>query len=105
MKTRNSLAAIIGLWFAVSPWILGFSYLPGVFWTCLVFGFVQLASSILALKQSKWNVLQNWLSLVTGIWFAIFPLNFSFSFSDTWTISIFGILTVIINLWNMDSTM
>jgi hypothetical protein len=102
MPIRNSIAAVLGLWFICTPWVLGFSHLPAVVWTSTIIGFVQLASALLALKKSGLNILHNWLMLLTGIWFAIFSMTFSMSFSGTWTIGIFGIVTVIFVLWNMD---
>jgi hypothetical protein len=105
MKTRNLLASIIGIWFIVSPWVLGFSNHAGILWTSVIFGVIQLISSLLALKKSNLNVLENWLTLIVGLWFTIFSLNFSLSFSETWVIGFFGLVTVVLDLWNMDSTL
>lgn len=105
MKTRNSLAAMIGLWFIVSPWVLGFSNLSVIVWTSVIFGTIQLLCSLLALKKSKLNVLENWFTLLTWIWFAIFSMTFSLVFSETWSIGILGLLTVVLDMWNMDTTL
>jgi hypothetical protein len=105
MKTRNVLCSLTGIWFIVAPWVLGLSLTASMIWTSTIFGAIQLVSSALALKKSNWTVLQNWLTLLTGIWFAVFSINFSLSFSQTWTIGMLGIVTIIMTLWTMDQTM
>ncbi|MEK3915368.1 SPW repeat protein [Paenibacillus sp. FSL H7-0331] len=105
MRTRNSLTALFGFWFVISPWVLGLSNLSVVVWTSVCLGTLQLCASLLALKKSKFNVLENWFTLLTGLWFAIFSINFSLSFSQTWTVGILGLLTVALVLWNMDTTL
>ncbi|WP_240417497.1 SPW repeat domain-containing protein [Paenibacillus periandrae] len=105
MKTRNVLTALFGFWFVISPWVLGLTIHPVIVWTSLCLGMLQLCASLLALKKSKLNILENWLTLLTGLWFAIFSINFTLSFSQTWSVGLLGILTVALVLWNMDTTL
>ncbi|NHN31795.1 SPW repeat domain-containing protein [Paenibacillus agricola] len=105
MRTRNLIASAFGIWFIFAPWVLGLSNDSAIVFTSALFGVVQSVASCLALKKSSFNVLENWVSLLTGIWFAIFSISFSLSFSATWTIGVLGICTVCLNLWNMDSTL
>ncbi|GMA49947.1 hypothetical protein GCM10025857_13040 [Alicyclobacillus contaminans] len=105
MKWRNWINALIGIWFILAPWLLGFSHLSGATWTSVVIGLVQTAASIWAAYEEKvgWATWQNWVSLITGLWFIIqpFALSLTANGAETWTGVILGIVTIILNLWTM----
>lgn len=106
MKWRNGLAAIIGIWFIISPWIFDYSDQEGALWTSVAVGAVLLIVSGWALFQedsSGWAVWQTWVSLLAGIWFVIHPFIFSLESGAMWTTVIVGAVTIILNLWTMAS--
>jgi hypothetical protein len=103
MKTRNVLSALIGLWFIIAPWAVGFSDHSGAVWVSLIFGIVQLLVSLWAYGKSGWNVWQNWVTVITGILFIILPFSSSLSSGETWASVILGLLTVIFSFWNLGS--
>jgi hypothetical protein len=102
MKLRisiNSLAALIGVWFIIAPWVVNFSDDTGALWTSVIIGAVQVISSLLGFVGSGWNALQNWISLLTGVWFIIFPFIYTVDNGGLWASVVLGAVTVIINLW------
>ncbi|OAB40562.1 hypothetical protein PMSD_01260 [Paenibacillus macquariensis subsp. defensor] len=107
MKWRNGLAAIIGIWFIISPWIFDYSDQKEALWTSVIVGAVLLIVSGWALCQedsSGWAVWQTWVSLLAGIWFVIHPYVFSLDSETMWTTVILGAVTIILNLWTMASS-
>ncbi|MDQ0189025.1 SPW repeat protein [Alicyclobacillus cycloheptanicus] len=104
MKWRNGLAALIGIWFIISPWVFHYADETAPLWTSIVLGAIQLIASgwATALKDtSGWKVWQTWVSLVMGAWFIVQPFVFSLSSAETWTSVILGAITMILNLWTM----
>lgn len=45
MKTRGLINAVIGMWFVIAPWMLGFSYDAGATSSSIVFGTLQVIMS------------------------------------------------------------
>lgn len=104
MKWRNGLAAIIGIWFIISPWIFDYSDQEGALWTSIIVGAVLLIVSgwAVCLKDSSgWAVWQTWISLLAGVWFVIHPFVFSLESEALWTTVVLGAVTIILNLWTM----
>jgi hypothetical protein len=103
MKLRisiNSLAALIGVWFIVAPWVVDFSDDKNALWTSVIIGAVQVISSLIGFAGSGWTAWQNWISLLAGVWFIIFPFIYdSLDTGETWTSVILGAVTVLLNLW------
>lgn len=104
MKWRNGLAALIGIWFIISPWVFHYSDHTGAVWTSVVLGAIQLIASAWAMFKedtSGWKVWQTWGSLIMGVWFIIQPFAFSLGTSEVWISVILGAVTIILNLWTM----
>lgn len=105
MKWRNGLNAIIGVWFIIAPWVLGFADVSGAVWTSVVFGAIQVIASVWAayVDRPNWRVWQNWVSFVTGVWFILQPfvLSLTGNEGEVWTSVILGIVTAVLNLWTM----
>jgi hypothetical protein len=104
MKLRisiNSLAALIGVWFIVAPWVVNFSDDKGALWTSVIIGAVQVISSLLGFTGSGWTAWQNWISLLAGAWFIIFPFIYSLDTGETWASVVLGAVTVLLNLWSL----
>ncbi|KMY51578.1 SPW repeat protein [Peribacillus loiseleuriae] len=103
MKTRSVLNALIGVWFFIAPWVLGFSDQTGALWLSVVFGIIQIIAAWCGYNKSGWNSWQNWVSVVTGVWFVIFPFIYSISNGAVWSSVILGLVTILFSLWNMGS--
>jgi hypothetical protein len=104
MKVRisiNSLAALIGVWFIIAPWVVNFSDDSGALWTSVIIGAVQVISSLLGFSGSGWTAWQNWISLLAGVWFIIFPFVYTLKTGEIWASVVLGAVTVIISLWSL----
>jgi hypothetical protein len=104
MMWKNWVNAVIGLWFIVAPWALGFSDKTAAVWTSVIFGLVQLIASAWAATEKNhtgWKSWQNWVSLIMGVWFIIQPFALSLNSGEKWSSVILGLITVLLNLWSM----
>ncbi|MCZ8512255.1 hypothetical protein O9H85_07405 [Paenibacillus filicis] len=102
MTTRNLLAALIGVLFMSGPWWMHFDRLESAVMSSLIAGFIQLASSLLALGKTGWNAWPNWLSLLCGVWFIMFPMSYMLGTWETVFYLTFGVVTVLLNYFNMN---
>ncbi|GAB1806171.1 MULTISPECIES: SPW repeat protein [Priestia] len=103
MKTRGIINAIIGIWFVIAPWMLGFSYDAGATSASIVFGILQVITSLLGANKSGWNSWQNWISLISGLWFVLFPFIYSLTDEVLWSSIILGLMTGLFSLWSLNS--
>ncbi|MFF2445098.1 SPW repeat protein [Priestia megaterium] len=103
MKTRGILNALIGAWFIIAPWVIDFSNQSGAFWSSIIFGIIQLVASLWGYDKPGWKSWLNWISVLTGIWFVIFPFIYSLTNGKVWSIVILGLITIIFSLWNLGS--
>jgi len=103
MTIRNSLSALIGLWFIMAPWIFDYSDHTNAFLSSVICGAVQLFASLLAFGKKGWNAWQNWLALLMGVWFIMFPITFAFQLMETVALVGLGIVTVLLNYYNMNA--
>lgn len=55
MKTRGVVNAVIGIWFVIAPWMLGFSYDAGATSSSIVFGTLQVITSFWGTTKPGWN--------------------------------------------------
>ena len=103
MKARSILIALIGVWFIIAPWVFGFSDQTGALWLSVVFGIIQIIAAWWGHDKAGWNSCQNWVSVITGVWFVIFPFIYSLTNGEVWSSVILGLVTVLFSLWNMGS--
>jgi hypothetical protein len=103
VKTRGIINAIIGIWFVIAPWMLGFSYDAGATSASIVFGILQVITSLLGANKSGWNSWQNWISLISGLWFVLFPFIYSLTDEVLWSSIILGLMTGLFSLWSLNS--
>ncbi|MDM5157553.1 SPW repeat protein [Bacillus sp. DX1.1] len=103
MKTRSALNGLIGLWFIIAPWALGFSDNDKMLWSSVIIGLIQSIVSFWGYDKFGWNSWQHWVSLLTGLWFVIFPFTYSLSSGEFWASVILGAITVLFSLWNLGS--
>lgn len=103
MKARSTLNALIGVWFIIAPWVFGFSDQTGALWLSGVFGIIQIIAAGLGYDKTGWNSWQNWVSVITGVWFVIFPFIYSLTDGAVWSSVILGLFTILFSLWNLGS--
>jgi len=46
MKLRGNLNALIGVWFIIAPWAIGYSDQSGALWSSIIFGIIQVIVSL-----------------------------------------------------------
>ncbi|AUO14691.1 SPW repeat protein [Priestia megaterium] len=103
MKTRGILNALIGAWFIIAPWVIDFSNQSGALWSSIIFGIIQLIVSLWGYDKPGWRSWLNWISVITGVWFVIFPVIYSLTNGELWSTLILGLFTIISSLWNLGS--
>jgi len=103
VKTRGIINAVIGIWLVIAPWMLGFLYDAGATSASIVFGTLQVIMSFWETTKSGWNSWQNWISLITGLWFVLFPFVYSLTDGVLWSSIILGLMTVLFSLWSLNS--
>ncbi|WP_028547986.1 SPW repeat domain-containing protein [Paenibacillus sp. UNC451MF] len=103
MAVKNLLAALIGLLFVFGPHWIHFTHESAVI-TSVVFGSIQFIASILAfvLKKSGWNSWLNWISMLAGIWFVIFPFAYLSGLGEYVIYVVLGITSVMLNYYTMN---
>lgn len=103
MTIRNCLSALIGLWFIAAPWIFHFTDHQNALLSSTICGAVQLLASLLAIGKKGWNAWQNWVALLMGVWFIMFPITFGFKLMETVVLVVLAITTVLLNYYNMNA--
>ncbi|GIN86687.1 hypothetical protein J6TS2_30730 [Heyndrickxia sporothermodurans] len=103
MKTRSTLNALIGVWFIIAPWVIGFSDDSGALWSSVILGAIQAIVALWGYNNPGWNSWQSWITVITGVWFIVFPFIYSLSNGEVWASVILGAITVIFSFWNMGS--
>ncbi|MCS7462194.1 hypothetical protein N0M98_18810 [Paenibacillus doosanensis] len=103
MAVKNLLAALIGLLFVFAPHWIQFAHESAVV-TSVVFGSIQFIASLFAfyLKKPGWNSWFNWLSMLSGIWFVIFPFAYLSGLAEYIIYIALGITTVMLNYYTMN---
>jgi hypothetical protein len=91
---------VLGLWFAATPWILGYAGLTGALWSGLITGLVVAVLAALALPQGR-QMWAEWLSLVAAVWMFISPwvVGFASNTVALWDALIVAVLVAIAALW------
>lgn len=107
MKWAQWINALIGVWFIISPWTLGYSQYTGALWFSIILGAILLIVSIWAAVQSKtlgWASWQSWIALVMGILFIIESFSWNLSSGAMWTDIILGVVVIVLDLIAMGAT-
>ncbi|MGZ0875444.1 SPW repeat domain-containing protein [Priestia megaterium] len=87
----------------MAPWMLGFSYDAGATSASIVFGILQVITSLLGANKPGWNSWQNWISLISGLWFVLFPFIYSLTGEVLWSSIILGLMTGLFSLSSLNS--
>ncbi|KRE83753.1 hypothetical protein ASG89_11555 [Paenibacillus sp. Soil766] len=101
MYLKNSLSALMGLWFLMTPWVFGFGDVTNALFTCALFGSLQFVSSMLALGKTGKHMWQNWVCVGCGVVFIVFPNVYHLSFMAFFSFVALGFMTILINYANL----
>lgn len=93
----NTIAALIGIWFIIAPWVLKIFDNSEIYvWISVIVGVVLLLSSLLSFKAAAWSML----STLAGIWFIAFPFIYTMGSAEKWSSVVLGAVAVFLNLTN-----
>jgi hypothetical protein len=72
----NWVAAVVGLWFIISPFLLGYSSLPKLFWNSVVVGALIIVLSVVSALSSDRTLVRimNWSVIALASWLYISAL-------------------------------
>ncbi|MCM3197191.1 hypothetical protein M3624_29060 [Priestia megaterium] len=82
---------------------VGFSNQLDAVWSSIIFGGIQVIVSLWGYDKPGWNSWKNWVSVITGVWFVIFPFLYSLTNGEIWSSVTLGIVTIIFSLLNLGS--
>ncbi|MDF2963515.1 MAG: hypothetical protein K0S39_5250 [Paenibacillus sp.] len=97
MIVKNLMSAFIGLWFFFTPWLFEFNTGSTEAYICFILGSIQVLISILAVVISGKKALINWVPLLIGVWFIIFPNAFNLHLSEIVLLELLGLTTLLLN--------
>lgn len=101
MYLKNSLSALMGLWFLMSPWVFGFGDVTNALFSCTLLGGLQFVSSMLALGKSGKHMWQNWLCVATGALFIVLPNVCHLGLMAFFSFVVLGFMTILVNYANL----
>lgn len=98
---QDPVNCLLGLWFVLSPWVVGYQDSSGAVATAIVLGILMIIASFGAMLVPKaW---EEWSEVVLGILMIIAPwvVQFSSNGDAMRTSVITGIVTLILALWTL----
>ncbi|MEI7027062.1 SPW repeat domain-containing protein [Paenibacillus sp. y28] len=101
MTVKNVCSALIGVWLAFTPWLFDFTDHRSALLTCVLMGAIQCVCSLLAIGRSGRTSWPNWLALLMGVSFLIFPHVFDIAVSLFFLHIIFGFITIVLNFCSL----
>ncbi|HEY5987580.1 MAG TPA: SPW repeat protein, partial [Streptosporangiaceae bacterium] len=98
-RWQNWLAALVGIWVFISPWVLGTTTSAAAAWNAWIIGAAIVIVALAVLATSGY--LAEWISVALGIWLFISPwvLGYTGIRDGSWSAWIFGVVSVILALW------
>jgi hypothetical protein len=98
-RWQNWLAALVGIWVFISPWVLGTTTSTPTEWNAWIIGAAIVIVALVVLATSGY--LAEWLSVALGIWLFISPwaLGYTGIRDGSWSAWIFGVVSVTLALW------
>jgi hypothetical protein len=73
-RWQDWVMAVLGIWFVLSPFILGYSGAAAI--NAIVFGVVIAALAVISLYQPR--MWEEWVNLAIGVWLLIAPFALGF---------------------------
>jgi hypothetical protein len=101
MKWQDWTNAVLGMWLAASPWVLGFADQQLAMMNAVIFGLALAVFSLLDVSESKST--REWIVAISGLWLAISPfaLRFASDFNAAVNAMLIGILAAVLAAWAM----
>jgi hypothetical protein len=98
-RWQNWLAALVGIWVFISPWVLGTTASAAAAWNAWILGAALVIVALAVLATSGY--LADWINVALGVWLFISPwvLGYTGIRDGSWSAWIFGVVTVILALW------
>jgi hypothetical protein len=99
MKWQDWATFLLGVWLAVSPWVLGFGEQTAAMWNALILGVVLVVFSLLELGfPEKW---EEWVNMLAGVWLVIAPfaLGFTSHFVASVDTMLIGAAATLLSAW------
>jgi hypothetical protein len=99
MKWQDWATFLLGVWFALSPWVLGFSGHTTAMSNAVTFGVILMVFSLLELGiPEKW---EEWVNMLAGLWLVIAPfaLGFTSHFAASVDTMLVGAATTLLSAW------
>ena len=98
---QDPVNSLLGLWFVLSPWVVGYQDMSGAVATAIVLGVLMIIASFGAMMIPKaW---EEWSQVVLGVLMIIAPwvVQFSSATDAMRTSVITGIVTLVLALWTL----
>jgi hypothetical protein len=106
MKIARSLSwlvAVVGLWEAMSPYILDYTTTTVAVWNAFIIGVVLIVLAAWAALSEAFRLDRNleWINAVLGVWLILSPfaLNYSAVEIALWNNLIVGVVTIALAAW------
>ena len=101
MRWQDWAGFSLGLWLAISPWVLGFSDEPAATANAAVVGIVLAVVSLFEVGIAE--VAGEWLNVAAGLWLVVSPfvLGFGASRLAAFNAVVIGILVMLSAAWAM----
>ncbi len=89
----------LGIWLAVSPWVLGFAEQQSAMMNAVAFGVLLIVSSQLELRGTE--RMKEWVNMLSGLWLVIAPfaLGFISNFEAAMSTALTGVLAAVFAAW------
>lgn len=96
------IAAILGLWQLLSPFILGYSGTMVALWNAVIVGIILIVLGVWSALSSSVSTTRalDWINFIVGLWLIVSPFILAFSGVSIalWDAVIVGIIVAVIDL-------
>jgi SPW repeat len=99
LKWQDAINLVLGLWLAISPWILSYAHESTPAWNAHVVGVIIAVAALAALAAfQKW---EEWVNVALGAWLIASPfiLGFSAISAALWNQLVVGLLVLVLAAW------
>jgi hypothetical protein len=106
VKTLNWLMALVGLWVALSPFILGFSDMGAALWNDVIVGVIITALTVLAARGEALlrDISLDLVTSLLGFWLLVSPSGLGFSETEAALQSngLAGVVILVLGIWSVE---
>jgi hypothetical protein len=97
MLVKNLVSSLIGLWFILIPFLLGFALTSAQAAICFILGAVQFIFSILSVARKGRPRWIHGIPILIGVWFIIFPNVYDLHLFEFVLLELLGLATILLN--------